>query len=161
MTRDQVRDAIRAKTLARVQKMGAEMVRDVRDEISDPVNSRVTVNGWPLRRDTGALWKSIAESITAIPGGFRLIVGRGMKWYGPYWELTGRDTRKGWRKYPFFWTVWRRNYQKYMAILGVKPGGDKTVKMPVATGRKGPTHRESMLAMSRAAWRRTSGRARR
>lgn len=119
----QAENIIRGMIVARVDAMGDAMVKDLKDEVSDPKASRVTVDGWPLRKDTGQGQASVADEVIVTRDGVTMVIGRGLKWYMSYWELTGRTTRKGFRKYPWFWTTLRRNAARYMAILGVTGKG--------------------------------------
>lgn len=114
----QAENIIRGMIVARVDAMGDAMVKDLKDEVSDPKASRVTVDGWPLRKDTGALQQSIADEVIVTRDGVTCIIGRGSKWYGAWHELVGRTIRSGHRQYPWFWPTWRRNYRRYMAMLG-------------------------------------------
>lgn len=139
--------------------MGDEMVKDLKDEVSDPKASRVTVGGWPLRKDTGALQASIADEVTPTEDGVKMVIGRGVKWYGAFWELVGRMTRKGFRKYPWFWRTWRKNYDKYMGILGVKSAASGRMLGPIGSGENAEfdAARDRVNDRARQNWRKSAG----
>ncbi len=114
----QARALLRNVVVKRLTATGDAFVADLKEEVEDPVSSRPTIEGWPLRKDTGEGQKSIADYITETTDGASLDVGKGMKWYMAAWGLGKLRNRFGSMGYFWFWPVWRRNLQKYLALLG-------------------------------------------
>lgn len=118
----EVRAELRRQCWNAAVDCGNAIVRDLKDEVSDPVASRPTRQGWPLRKDTGEGQRSIEKFIIETADGVILNVGRAMKWYMAFWELEGRFNKSAgqYRIYPWFWPTIRRNIGKYLTILGAK-----------------------------------------
>lgn len=149
--RNKAAEVIRSMVVKRVEVMGDAMVKDLKDEISDPVLSRVTINLWPLRKDTGALQRSVSDEVTPTADGVNLVIGRGIKWYGAFWELVGKWTRRGFRRYPWFWSCFHRNRAKYMAILGVTSTTGANLGAVGSSGASGSNY------TARQSWRKRAG----
>jgi hypothetical protein len=143
---------LRGHVADRVEAMGGAMVKDLKDEVSDQHRSRPTIHGWPLRKVTGKLQRSITDEVAELPDGVRMVLGREIMWYGGFWELVGRFNKRfqQFRLYPWFWPTLRRNWSKYMEVLGVEnPSPLEIGRAPVG----GPANERSNFT-ARRNWRR-------